>query len=197
MGRKSLETQRKEEILVAFERCIVKYGLEVSLEQIADEAGIKRSLIRHYVGNRDALVHEVIERITTDFQHQIERMNDGIPADALMEKTLDFLFRSDARYTDSDQIMLQVLMSAQDRYPLAKQRLQELFSTLINLLANDLSTSFPGRGEDEYPSVAYGILCLSLTNESMMWLGLDATYNAYARQQADRLIAHLQQRTAQ
>ncbi|NJM06754.1 TetR/AcrR family transcriptional regulator [Candidatus Gracilibacteria bacterium] len=71
MGRKSLAEERREDILAAFERCIARYGIDVPLEQIADEAGVKRSLIRHYLGNRDELVEQVIERIAVEYPRQV------------------------------------------------------------------------------------------------------------------------------
>ena len=72
MGRKSLAAARREEILDAFERCVVKYGLEgSSLEQIADEAGMKRSIIRHYIGNRDELVDQLVERAVGNYRAQV------------------------------------------------------------------------------------------------------------------------------
>lgn len=191
MGRKSLEAQRKEEILAAFERCIRKYGLEASLEQIADEANIKRSLIRHYIGNRDVLVDELIVRITAEVSEQVRTMGDGIPDSELLERTLDYLFRTDGAYDATDQVILQVLMSAQDRYPLAKQSLQHLFDEIIALLAADLMRLYPGRDSAHYHGTAYSVLCLSFTNESMMWLGLDPNYNTAARQHAERLIGLL------
>jgi AcrR family transcriptional regulator len=191
MGRKSLEAQRTEEILAAFERCILKYGIDVSLEQIADEANVKRSLIRHYIGNRDALVNQVIERITSEFMQQIEALSADIPDSELLTRTLDYLFRSDSGYDATDQIILQVLISAQDRYPLAKQSLQQVFSAFIDLLAGDFARLLPGRTAQAYQAVAYSVLCLSLANESMMWLGLNAELNAAARRQAEFLIAQL------
>ena len=48
MGRKSRAEERRELILAAFERCIAHHGIDVPLEQIADEAGVQRSLIRHH-----------------------------------------------------------------------------------------------------------------------------------------------------
>jgi AcrR family transcriptional regulator len=162
------------------------------LEQIADEANVKRSLIRHYIGNREALVDEVIERITRDFLQQVREMGASVPKAKLLEAILSFLFLADATYTTSEQVMLQVLISAQDRYPQAKRSLQYLFDELVTLLANDLMQLFPGRDPSVYRMTAYSVLCLSLANESMMWIGLDAAYNTAARQHAEILIRTLQ-----
>ena len=64
MPRPDLTEQRTAEILDAFERCIVRHGLDgSSLEKIGEEAGMKRPILRHYVGNREALVMALAERV--------------------------------------------------------------------------------------------------------------------------------------
>src|SRR5215471_6974743 len=73
MGRPSLADTRRPQILRAFEDCVLKYGLEgSSLERIAQQAGVRRSLIRHYFGNKDelaeALVAGIIERTIAESQ---------------------------------------------------------------------------------------------------------------------------------
>jgi hypothetical protein len=46
------------QILDAYEECVLQFGLEAtSLEAIADQARIKRSVVRHYMGNRALADH--------------------------------------------------------------------------------------------------------------------------------------------
>jgi len=72
MGRKSLKAERVTQILDAFERCMEKKGLEsTTLENVAEEAGVARRIIRHYVGNRDDLIQAAVERIINNFTHQV------------------------------------------------------------------------------------------------------------------------------
>ena len=60
MARPSLHAERKKTIMAAFTRCISKQGLEAaSLDEIAKEAGMQRSLVRHFAGNREDLVSQV------------------------------------------------------------------------------------------------------------------------------------------
>jgi AcrR family transcriptional regulator len=193
MGRKSLETQRREEILTAFERCIVKYGLEASLEQIADEAQVQRSLIRHYIGNRDALVDEVIKRIIHEILQNVEALGKDVAGEERLSATLDYLFRSEVNYDHADQVILQVLISAQERYPQAKQHLRDLFVEIRQLFAKDLAEVFSGHSPAKYEEIAYSVLCLAFTNESMMWLGLEHALSVGARKQAEYLIDQLKE----
>lgn len=63
MGRKKLDEERIPQILDAFERCIMKFGLaETSLERVAEEAGISRTTIHHYIGGRQELIKVAFTR---------------------------------------------------------------------------------------------------------------------------------------
>ena len=71
MVRPSIKEASKEETLTAFSRYITKYGLAgSSLEKVAEESGLKRPLIRHYVGNREDLL-SLLEEQVTDHSRQI------------------------------------------------------------------------------------------------------------------------------
>lgn len=196
MGRKSLASERKAEILDAFERCVVRYGLEgASLEQIAEEAKMKRSILRHYIGNRDELIEALIERIVTNYRAELEKADASvasIPAKYYLSEVLDHLFKVEGNNKPQDKIILDVLLTAKDRYPRAKVLLTELFNALVDSLAKDLIDVYPKADEAQCQGVAYSIICLSMTNESMMWLGLNPQYNAQARANADALLKTLE-----
>ena len=196
MGRKSLANERKAEILDAFERCVVRYGLEgASLEKIAEEAKMKRSILRHYIGNRDELIEALIERIVTNYRAELEKADASvarIPAKYYLSEVLDHLFKVEGNNKPQDKIILDVLLTAKDRYPRAKVLLTELFNALVDSLAKDLIDVYPKADEAQCQGVAYSIICLSMTNESMMWLGLNPQYNAQARANADVLLKTLE-----
>ncbi len=75
MARPSKAEERKEQILDAFERCVVETGLQgITLERVAKEAELPRSLVRHFVGNRDDMVEAVFER----FMRRVEALWSGL-----------------------------------------------------------------------------------------------------------------------
>ena len=64
MARPRVGDRRQEEILAAFEACVVRQGLEkTTLEDVAQAAGQQRSLVRHFAGNRDDMVAALIDRM--------------------------------------------------------------------------------------------------------------------------------------
>lgn len=192
MGRKSVADERRQEILAAFERCIVKFGLEGStLERIAEEAGLRRSLIRHYIGNRDELVDELIERTVENYLAEAAAEFEGVADENYVAVLLDSLFKAEIHYTPADQIVIAILMTAKERYPKARQLLTEMFTTLVESLAGDLKRIYPYAESHACVDVAYALLNLSMNHESMLWLGMNPDYTQAARHSAEILLASL------
>lgn len=77
MARKKLDEERIPQILDAFERCIMKYGLaETSLERVAREAKISRTTIHHYIGGREDLIRAAHKRFADTWLENIGRLAD-------------------------------------------------------------------------------------------------------------------------
>jgi AcrR family transcriptional regulator len=186
MGRKSRADERREEILAAFERCIGRHGIDVPLEQIADEAGVKRSLIRHYLGNRDELVDQVIERIAGAYPRLVAAMLAAAPGRAA--DLLDVFFSADISASDWDAVILAVVNTAQGRYPQAKQRLAQMMVAIVGQVAAALAQPFPLATPAQRYEAAYGLICIAQTNDSLLWLGLNPGHTAMARASAARLL---------
>jgi AcrR family transcriptional regulator len=189
MGRRSLVTERKRQILDAFERCIVKYGLESSsLDDVANEAGMSRSIIRHYVGNRDQLFDELVERITGDFiGHYRELFNNASDRD-VRALIIDSLYTLPMGLAGYDVIVIDTLVLAQNRYPSVKRRLIEAFETVLEMYAAELRRIYPEASLQQRRSVAYAIFSLSIAHESMISLELDPVYTSGARENAAAII---------
>jgi len=56
-----------DRILDAAERCMARYGLRVSMRDVAAEAGLSRGSVYRYFADRDALVAAVLERTADRF----------------------------------------------------------------------------------------------------------------------------------
>jgi len=77
MPRKKLDDERIPQILDAFERCIMKYGItETSLERVAQEAKISRTTIHHYIGGRKDLIKAAHKRFADNWLENIGRLAD-------------------------------------------------------------------------------------------------------------------------
>jgi AcrR family transcriptional regulator len=192
MARKDLTEERTEEILDAFARCMVKYGLDASLEQVAEEAGMTRSIIRHYIGNREEVVNRLIERISQEYLRELQEAGTHIPQAQMIEATLDYLFNTEPGYDDYDKLIIDVMMTAKERYPQAKQSLIMMLDELVILFTKDLRLAYPQADEARCQQVAYSILCLAMSNESFLWMGMNQAYNIAVRSSAEALLKTLE-----
>lgn len=95
MGRLSLAESRRIEILDAFERSVARYGLQSSsLECVAQEAGMKRSILRHDIGNRDVLVHALAERMAARLRAELDDCLAPSVGGNATDRLLGYLFPS-------------------------------------------------------------------------------------------------------
>ncbi len=191
MGRKDLTEERTTEILEAFARCIVRYGLDTSLDQVAQEAGMTRSIIRHYIGNREEVVNTLIERIAQGYLAELRAAAAAIPEDQMIPATLDYLFGNAADEEDYEKLVFVVMMTAKERYPQAKQTLVGMFETLVDLFSADLRNVYPQADASHCRGVAYSILALAMSNDSFAWIGMAERYGCAARANAEALIQTL------
>lgn len=105
MPRPSLKSERRAQILNAYGRCIARLGVEgATLEQVADEAGLARALIRHNVGNRDALLEVFSTEFVARSQAETEAMIAQLPGTDRPRILIDWLF--DPGFEDHQQVRI-------------------------------------------------------------------------------------------
>ena len=163
MGRKSLANKRIEQILDAFERCIVKHGLENStLEKIAAEAKVKRSILHHYIGNWDDLLKALVSRAIMQERKAMEGLIQISPKDELLSNLMETLFPESI--SEEDVIidtLITTLWTRHERDPYTKGLLDELYHSLEKNLQQVLEHLYPTSIPKTRQQVAYALLCLS------------------------------------
>ncbi len=94
MGRKSLATQRREQIIRALNRCISKYGLQnTSIKKIAEEAGVQPGILHHYFKDRDEIVEELVRKIVDEMTASyLAEIGDHSDPETRFKKAVEFMF---------------------------------------------------------------------------------------------------------
>jgi AcrR family transcriptional regulator len=189
MGRPSLAETRRAEILDAYEECVLQFGMETSsLEMIADKAGIKRSVVRHYMGNRAelrrALVERIIERTTRAYQDAIadQRRAGGI------EGVIDYI--AGPEFPDKRlDALIDALFAASHRDPNLRAQLRGRYVGFQRVIARELRAAFPSAGSKQISGVAYALVCLAYGSASMQDLGIPYRRLGDNRTAAQALVA--------
>jgi AcrR family transcriptional regulator len=188
MGRKSLALERREEILDAFARCILKYGLEGStLERIAEEAGMKRSILRHYLGNRDELVESLIERISTSYRQDSSHAFAGVDQTNLIPALLDYLLAV-APHDDANERLITALLAAKELSPGARETLAAMFESWVDSISMTLHLALPGAEAVGCRQAAYMLLCLSVGHDTMMQVNPNPAYQTLIRTSIEAIL---------
>lgn len=171
MPRPAMKEERREQILLAFERCVARYGLEgATLERIAEEAGLARALIRHNVGNREDLTAALIERFFKRSDGQWNRLIEVLPEQNSSETLIEFLF--DTRYSDPQLVLLTealIAAGAQDN-KLAK-RLRDWINRSLDVITGVLRRDAPQASFERVEAAAAGILGIYYNVDSFALIG--------------------------
>ena len=192
MGRPSVKAERREQILDAYETCVARFGVEgASLEKIAETAGLARPLIRHNVGNREALLFALVERFLARSNHQVERMINALPEDKPIEAMIDWLFNPN--YSDHQFVLVAeaLIAASQDDTDLAN-RMRNWTRDFINKVQDVLATTYPNASPDKLQAVATGITGIYFNADSLTPLGDIHDIRVASKRAASLLVAILE-----
>ncbi|WP_254429764.1 TetR/AcrR family transcriptional regulator [Ruegeria atlantica] len=92
--------QRSEEVLDAYMTCVARYGLDgATQERVAAEAGVKRPLLRHYLGNRDQMITALNQHVANLFNDLTLELNFHLSQIETSGQLLEILFAEVRRST--------------------------------------------------------------------------------------------------
>lgn len=193
MGRKSLATERTQQILDAFEDCIVEFGLDgATLQRVADRAGVKLSMIDHYIGKRETLVKVMVERFTMTYQRETNAWLQMLPLENRLERLVDFYFSEvGVFYRPKDTIILTELLALGDRDPDVKQQVLSLYQSFDDSFYTVVRRANPDASDDVCRRAAYLLLTLWVGHATMRWLGFDAERHEWVRDSAEKMLTTL------
>ncbi|MEM7600708.1 MAG: TetR/AcrR family transcriptional regulator [Verrucomicrobiota bacterium] len=190
MPRRDLTDERTSQILDALERCILKNGLQASsLEKVAEEAGVKRPIIRHYIGNREDLLLALTQRFVGRDRERGLVMVRALGETNRVEALLDTLFCS-SNQTDAESILIyEELILAAARIETIRELISRSTATFVNLIAKELRAEYPdSRGHTE---VAWGVASIFYNQISLQALRLPPRLVGSSRAAAQRLVHSL------
>ena len=156
----------------------------ITLEAIADEAGMHRSLLRHNIGNREQLLDAFYDRFFAESDRSLHQLLDHLPTRNRAESLVEQLF--DQRYTDSQLTLITMaLITASTNDQRLRQRLRQWNQQFVDVIARELETSSSMANTDTCNVVATGITAIYFNCESLTPLG-----DMHELRQASKLAAH-------
>jgi AcrR family transcriptional regulator len=165
--------QRREEILNALETCILEKGIQAtSLEHLADTAKMKRTILRHYIGNRDAIICALSARWTATYGQQWQDTLGWLPSVNRAEALIDILFSSRSTEHINNTIIGEALFSEAKRLPEIKLDQEKIMAEFVGHLTTELSGQYPNANDEKVELVAVGVYANYLMSESLLPLAM-------------------------
>ncbi|TDF35009.1 TetR/AcrR family transcriptional regulator [Alteromonadaceae bacterium M269] len=174
MPRPSLAAKRKEEILDAFELCILEDSLETtSLEKLAEKADMKRSILRHYIGNRDDIIIALSERYLGYYDEQWKQTLSWLPDTNRIPVLIEILFGERNQEYIQKNIVGDALYAQAKHIPEVREHQLSSMQQSIEIMSDELAKAYPESSQTKVQLVARGILSHYLSGESLLPLGLN------------------------
>ncbi len=193
MPRPSLKEERREQILDAYERCLIRFGVEGStLEAVAKEAGLARALIRHNVGNRDELQQAAVVRFLERSDASLQELLDALPAQRPLERMIEWLF--DPHSSDPHIALVSGALVAAGANDSALAKVMRDWNTdFFDKVAEVAGRSYPDAEVETLRAVAAGISSAFFVAESVTPIGPMSAFCADCKAAALRLARSLEQ----
>lgn len=171
MSRPIVKSERREQILDAFEVCVARYGIDgATLARTAEQAGLARALIRHNIGNREELLAALVTRFLANSRDSMAELIEELPRKDRLRSLVDWLFDPD----DFDSQIVQVsnaLIAASSEDPGLARRMQawrdDFLAQLQAVIAAERPTAEPAR----VAAVAAGLMGIYFNVEALYPLG--------------------------
>ena len=187
MPRPNIKQERRSQILDAYEICLSRYGVEgTTLDQVAEEAGLARPLIRHNVGNRDELLAATVERFIERSDESIRQLLNALPDIDPLATLIEWLF--DPSSSDPRLVLVSsALIAAGANDPALARIMRKWTRDFVDMVADIVRVSHPETDEDVIRAVATGIASAYFSAESVTPLGPMSAFREGCKQAAERL----------
>ncbi|MBR1177145.1 TetR/AcrR family transcriptional regulator [Bradyrhizobium sp. KB893862 SZCCT0404] len=162
--------ERKDEILAAFEACVVRNGLaNTTLEDIAREAGQPRSLVRYFAGNRDELTSLLIDRLVSNTETRLKDMR--VRCKGSVAAFVTILFEEFYSDESANRIVVELWHLAM-RSDALKTRLLKLYDGILRDIANQVSSGETKLEGQAAFDATYAVFSLGLGGAILKGIGL-------------------------
>lgn len=193
MPRPSLKEQRSQEILDAYLTCVARFGLDgATQERIAEEAGCKRPLLRHYLGNKDEMITALADHTFAGFAASLEELRQALPNSATPSDLVEALFSEGAGTDPRLMLAYQALVVATpDRSDLREGLINSL-TDFFDLIETILRKAAPDAPDAIIRAVIQGISALFVSMDSLSPLGPPANWRTEMKLAASLLASVLE-----
>jgi AcrR family transcriptional regulator len=172
--------ERRAQVISAFRRCVARAGFAgTSLENVAEEAGLARGHVRHYLGNRHDQMVALAESVSTEDRAEFARAAQAPDDRSRVDAVMHYLFDPSFYQQGEDMAVYLALFEEALRDDALRQLFLDSYNEVLDTMASALvgasRADRPG-GEplsaDRADSVAYLLLCAAVGNAHLAQTGV-------------------------
>lgn len=193
MPRPSLKDQRSQEILDAYLTCVARFGLDgATQERIAQMAGVKRPLLRHYLGNKDEMVTALADYVVAGFAESLVGLRQALPGSATPSDLVDELFADDSGTDPRLMLAYQALVVAVPDRPELRQDLIDGLTDFFDVVEDILRRATPNAPDTSIRAVTQGISAIFVSMDALSPLDPPKVWRAELKLAASLLASTLE-----
>lgn len=168
MPRPSLKEQRAREILDSYLACVAKHGLgDATQERIAAAAGVKRSILRHYLGNKRDMVLALTKHLVKKFDDQTRGFENSGYNERIIDDLIELLFSAESLTAPELVLVYQALIFAVEEYPEIRQPLLSSIERLARFISGVLESRYPNSTKERLDAASHGLVVLHLNYDTI------------------------------
>lgn len=168
MPRPSLKDQRTEEILDAYLTCVARFGLEgATQERIAKLAGVKRPLLRHYLGNKDQMIAALTAHVIDGFAKSTKALDEALRGQKTPAELVELLFAKSGGSDPRLMLAWQALTAAVADYSDARKPLLGSLENFLCVIEANLTRMKPKANAERLRTVTQGIASSYINLDAM------------------------------
>ncbi len=189
MGRPSLADVRRPQLLDAYAECLVRYGVDdTTLERVAEQAGVTRGLVRHYLGNREDVLRALGERVRDRYLAWLEETVARSASEDRLEAMLDRLL---VEQPVELYAVIDALFAEAPKDPQIADVLRDIYTAFDKALQAELAAALPSAPPAARRQVALALLSFGFADTDFDAIGFGRRRRADYRAVAARLIDSL------
>lgn len=155
--RPTLKDQRSAEILDAYLTCVARFGLKGSTQdRIAAEAGVKRPLLRHYLGNRDDMTAALADHVINALAGVSEAVSVQFGSRSEPSELIDALFDDGHGHDPRLRLAWKALATTAEHIPDLRPKLTHRYADFLAVIEGVLARAHPSAPLKRVRAVAHG-----------------------------------------
>ena len=153
---------------------------------------MKRSILRHYIGNRDEMIVALAERVVSKYRGAFQDFLGQTSDKNRPKELLSYFFPDKPVESTEDILVVEALIAAGEQYPDVRQLMFGYIDGLVTDLSKQLRLAFPDANKQECWNVAYGVVSICFNQESLSPMQLPPKYLRAARKCSEALFQSLE-----